>query len=135
MPSNALNDMKVIVRFFGAIFLTICVPAALCQRSVSAAPPISFAGVWKGKLRTESQDSYRGNNAKGAHRVTTAVWLFEISPDEKAITVYPAQWKGPKKFWRLTHKDNHTITWHESTKASTGAPTIFYDKNGRPIGN
>jgi hypothetical protein len=95
----------------------------------------SFAGRWEGTLRIESQDSYRGNNAKGAHKISSEAWVFDISPDEKTVSFYRAQWKGPKTPAPIVHKNSHLVTWHVSTKASASTPTAFYDKNGRLLGN
>jgi hypothetical protein len=93
------------------------------------------AGTWKGKLHFESQDSYRGNNAKGAHRSGDTVWSFEISPDGKTIAYYQADWKGPKLQAKLVHKDNPTITWHESQEQSAELkPKTFYNAQGQRIG-
>ena len=102
----------------------------------SSAEHPSFAGKWKGKLHFESQDSYRGNSAKGQHRSDNAVWIFEISPDEKTVTYYPTDWKGPRQQAKFTHKNSRTITWHESEKQSAElTPKTFYDKQGRHIGS
>lgn len=97
--------------------------------------PEHLAGKWKGKLHFESQDSYRGNNAKGEHQSGNVIWVFEISPDEKMITHYPADWKGPKQRTKVVHKDSLTITWHESEKQSAKLkPKTFYSSQGRRIG-
>ena len=95
----------------------------------------TLAGTWKGKLHFESQDSYRGNNAKGKHQSGDLVSIFEISPDEKTITYSQADWKGPKQLAKITHKDRLTITWHESEKQSAELkPKTFYDAQGRRAG-
>jgi hypothetical protein len=95
---------------------------------------ISFAGKWIGTLRIESQDSYRGNNAKGEHRISSARWVFEISADERSIVFYPADWKAPAPRLPIVRKDGLTLRWSELVKASMSAPMALYAANGRQLG-
>ena len=105
---------------------------------VCADPPkqshISFAGKWTGTLKIESQDSYRGNNAKGKHTVSSEVWVFNIPPDEKTVIFHRAQWKGPQTRAIIVRKDDHTVRWTESVKSSMSAPMALYRSNGQKIG-
>ena len=94
----------------------------------------SFAGNWRGKLTTESQDSYRGNDAKGRHEVSSDVWSFTISADEKWVAFHRGNWQGPEVRYNVVRKNPNTLTWHESTKASAYTPMDFYDAKGRKIG-
>jgi hypothetical protein len=120
------------------IFLFIVLGFALALNSNSAGCDAGpgggnrLAGRWKGKLHFESQDSYRGNNAKGKHRSEDSEWIFEISSDEKAITYHRITWKGPTSPVKLVNKDSNSVTWHESEKQSAELkPKVFYDQNGR----
>lgn len=117
--------------------LLACGQSALLQFACAEPPGqfhVSFAGTWDGTLKTESQDSYRGNNAKGAHRVSSEKWIFTISRDEKTISFHLARWKGPETHAAIVHKDDRTIRWTESVKSSLSAPMDLYRSDGRKIG-
>src|SRR6266581_4649252 len=80
----------------GVLFCGYVSPAA-ARRQAATAPTTSkvvFAGKWIGTLRIESQDSYRGNNAKGEHKVSSAKWIIEVSDDQKTVTFRRADWHG-----------------------------------------
>jgi len=102
--------------------------------AVTSASKVSFAGKWIGTLRIESQDSYRGNNAKGEHRISSTKWVFEISADERSIVFHPAGWKGPAPRLPIVHKDDRTVRWNESVKSSMSAPMDLYAADGRKLG-
>jgi hypothetical protein len=106
--------------------------AAQPKAAQSPKSHISFAGKWTGTLKTESQDSYRGNNAKGKHTVSSEVWIFKISDGERTISFHPTNWKGPEWVAFLIHKNDHTLTWHLSGKASAGTPFTVW-RNGQKI--
>jgi len=95
---------------------------------------IVFAGKWTGTLRMESQDSYRGNNAKGEHKVSFAKWIIEVSRDERTVTFRPVDWRGPVGHATAAHKDDRTIGWTESVKASMSSPMTWYSSNGEKVG-
>ena len=128
------NKMKALCH----VSFVFCLMLGLLFSARGQTSPVGqslFAGKWKGKLHSESQDSYRGNNAKGQHHSADVIWVFEISPDEKTITHSAADWKGPKQAAKIVHKDNLTITWHESEKQSAELkPKSFYDAQGRLLG-
>lgn len=107
------------------------------QRNGATAPTtskVAFAGKWIGTLRIESQDSYRGNNAKGEHKVSSEKWIIEISDDERTATFRRADWHGPGGRAAVVHKNEHSIGWTESVKASMSAPMALYRSNGQKIG-
>ena len=94
----------------------------------------SFAGKWTGTLRIETQDSYRGNNAKGEHRVSSELWIFDISADQKIVSFHRAVWKGPPTRAAVIRTSEDTLTWVEKTTASASVPIDFYNANGRKAG-
>jgi len=119
------------------VLLYGCASPATAQRNAATAPTTSkivFAGKWLGTLRIESQDSYRGNNAKGEHKVFSEKWIIEVSDDEKTVIFRRADWHGPGGRAAVVHKDDHTIRWSESVKASMSAPIALYRSNGQKIG-
>jgi hypothetical protein len=95
---------------------------------------VVFAGKWMGTLRIESQDSYRGNDAKGEHRVSFAKWIIEVSNDEKTVSFRPVDWHGPAGHAAIVHKNERTLGWTESVKASMSAPMTIYRSNGEKAG-
>src|SRR6266404_7716609 len=100
--------------------LLVCVQSALLPFGRAESPKqfrASFAGTWSGTLKTESQDSYRGNNAKGRHEVSSEPWTFTISDDEKSVAFHRSKWYGPELRSKVVRKNANTLTWHESTKA------------------
>jgi hypothetical protein len=127
-------------RAIGIIFVALVsgyVSTAAAQHQAakpSTASKIVFAGKWIGTLRIESQDSYRGNNAKGAHKVSSAQWIIEVSDDERTVSFHPADWHGPAGHATVVHKNDHTINWNESVKASMSAPMALYRANGQKVG-
>jgi hypothetical protein len=94
----------------------------------------SFAGKWTGTLRIETQDSYRGNNAKGQHRVSSELWIFDISADQKIVSFHRAAWKGPPTRAAVIRTSEDTLTWVEKTTASASVPIDFYNANRRKTG-
>jgi len=94
----------------------------------------SFVGKWIGTLRIETQDSYRGNNAKGDHRVLSESWIFDIPEDQKIISFHRAASTGPPTQAALVHTSEDTLTWIEKTTASASVPYDEFDGNGRKIG-
>jgi hypothetical protein len=117
--------------------LLVCVQSSLLPLARAESPKqfhASFAGTWSGTLKTESQDSYRGNNAKGRHEVSSEPWTFTISDDEKSVVFRRSKWHGPELRSKVVRKNANTLTWHESTKASAYTPMAFYDAKGRKIG-
>lgn len=103
----------------------------LARAELPKEPAASSAGTWHGVLKSESQDSYRGNNAKGAHRVSSEEWTFRISPDERTVAFRYANSLETIAF--LVRKKDRALTWHVSTKASTGMPFTVV-RNGRRVG-
>ncbi len=91
-------------------------------------------GKWTGTLRIETQDSYRGNNAKGDHRVLSEMWIFDIPADQKTVSFHRAASTGPATQAALVHTSEDTLTWAEKTKASASVPYDEFDGNGRKIG-
>ncbi len=131
--SNGHYAISIIV---GVLLCGYTSPAT-AQRKAATAPStskVAFAGKWIGMLRIESQDSYRGNNAKGKHKVSSAKWIIEVSDDERSVTFRPADWHGPAGNAAVVHKDDHTIRWTESVKASMSAPMALYRSNGQKVG-
>lgn len=112
-------------------------PAAAQGRRDATSPTtlkVVFAGKWIGTLRIESQDSYRGNNAKGEHKVSFEKVIIEVSDDERTVTFRPADWHGPGGRAAVVRKNDHTIGWSESVKASMSAPIELYRSNGQKVG-
>ena len=126
MQSKRLLSALIFCSQFAFLFFAYAEPAKQFHAS--------FAGRWRGKLKTESQDSYRGNNAKGRHEVSSDVWIFTISADEKWVVFHPGNWQGPEVRSKAIRQNANTLTWHESTKASAYTPMAFYDARGRKIG-
>ena len=126
MQSKSFLSTIIFCSQFTFLFFADAEPAKQFQAS--------FAGRWRGKLTTESQDSYRGNNAKGRHEVSSEPWTFTISDDEKSVVFHRSKWHGPELRYKVVRKNANTLTWHESTKASAYTPMVFYDAKGRKIG-
>jgi hypothetical protein len=131
--SNRRDAISIILGLLASGYIS---PAAVQGQPATPLPTskVVFAGKWIGTLRIESQDSYRGNNAKGEHKVSSAEWIIEVSNDERTVTFRPASWHGPPGHAATVHNNEHTIRWTESVKASMSAPIAVYRSDGQKVG-